>query len=101
MRLYASTNGVAIEQGLWGDTFCIRWISNWLNISVVVWSLKNTERNFLFNKDANTNPYCILYHDTNSDCGHYEPLLCKRQPAMNIEKSNDYLSLICKDLQNY
>jgi hypothetical protein len=84
-----------------GDTFCIQWIANWLNISIVIWSLNNNARYFLFNKDANANPYCILFHDTSFDCGHYEPFIYKKLPAMNIERYNDYLSHVCKDIQNY
>ena len=42
-----------------------------------------------------------MFHDTNSNCGHYESLLHKNLPAMNIERSNDYLSLVCKDVENY
>ena len=42
-----------------------------------------------------------MYHDTNFDCGHCEPFLYKKQLAMNIERSNDYLSPVFKDLQNY
>jgi hypothetical protein len=67
---------------------------------MVVWSLKNKARYFLFKKDANTNPYCILFQDTNSNCGHYEPLLYKKIPTMNTERYNDYLSLVCKDIEN-
>ena len=78
MQISAYTSATGIEQGLWGDTFCIRWIANWLNILVVGWLLKNKSRYFLFNKDTNTSPYCILFHDTNSDCKHYESLLYKK-----------------------
>ena len=39
MRLSTSPTLPAHERGLWGDTFCIRWLSNWLNISVGIWSL--------------------------------------------------------------
>ena len=34
MRLFASPIQPAHERGLWGDTFCIWWLSNSLNISV-------------------------------------------------------------------
>jgi hypothetical protein len=51
------------ERGLWEDTFCIWWLSNWLNISVGIWSLKRETRYILFNKSASDNPYCIIFHD--------------------------------------
>ena len=42
-----------------------------------------------------------MFHDTNIDYGQYEPFLCKKLPAMNIDISNDYLLPVCKDIQNY
>jgi hypothetical protein len=75
MRLSASPILPARERGLWGDTFCIQWLSNWLNISIGIWSLTRKTRYILFNKTACNNPYCILFHDANVVSGHYEPLL--------------------------
>jgi hypothetical protein len=72
------------ERGLWGDTFCIRWLYNWLNISIGIWSLTRKTRYLLFNKNASNNPYCILFHDDNVVSGHYEPLLYKKNSICNI-----------------
>jgi hypothetical protein len=49
MCMFASSNLNDNERGLWGDTFCIRW----LNKSIVVWSLMRKTNYFHFNKDAN------------------------------------------------
>jgi hypothetical protein len=75
MRLSASLVLSAHDRGLWGDTFCIRWLSNWLNISIGIWSFTRKTRYLLFNKTASDNPYCILFHDANALSGHYEPLM--------------------------
>ena len=76
-KMWLSTSPIlpAHERGIWGDTFCIRWLSNWMNISVGIWSLTRKTRYLLFNKIASNNPYCILFHDANFVSGHYEPLL--------------------------
>ena len=89
------------EQGLWGGSLCIQWLPNWLNILVAIWSLKNKSRCYLVNEDANPNPYFILFHDINIDCGHYEPLLYKISSMLNLDQCNHYLSQFCKYLQNY
>jgi hypothetical protein len=99
MRLSASPNLNINNRGLWGDTFCIRWLAKWLNIPVAVWSLTRKTRYLYFNKDANIDPYCILFHDANPVCGHYEPLLYKKLSACNFEEANNYLSQICKNLE--
>jgi hypothetical protein len=78
MWLFASPILLAHERGLWGDTFCIRWLSNWLNISIGIWSLTRKTRYLLFNKTTSNNPYCILFHDDNVVSGHYEPLLYRK-----------------------
>ena len=36
MRYSASTNIKESERGLWGDTFCIRWLAKWLDISIAL-----------------------------------------------------------------
>jgi hypothetical protein len=100
MRLSASPVLPAHERGLWGDTFCIRWLSNWLNISVGIWSLTRKTRYLLFNKTASDNPYCILFHDANVVSGHYEPLLYRKMSICNVEGPHIYLSVICKDLES-
>jgi hypothetical protein len=40
------------------------------------WSLVTNKENkiFLFNKNANTDMYCILFHDANPLSGHYETI---------------------------
>jgi hypothetical protein len=100
MRLSASPVLPAHERGLWGDTFCIRWLSNWLNISVGIWSLTRKTRYLLFNKTTSDNPYCILFHDANVVSGHYEPLLYRKMSICNVEGAHIYLSLIFKDLES-
>jgi hypothetical protein len=100
IRLFASPVLPAHERGLWGDTFCIRWLSNWLNISVGIWSLTRKTRYLLFNKTTSDNPYCILFHDANALSGHYEPLLYRKMSICNIEGPHIYVSVICKDLQS-
>jgi hypothetical protein len=78
MRLSASATLPSHERGLWGGTFCIRWLDKWLNISIGIWSLTRKRRYLLFNKTASTNLYCIFFHDVNPLSGHYEPLLYKK-----------------------
>jgi hypothetical protein len=75
--LSASSNVNENERGLWGDTFCIRWLEKWLNISIAVWSLMRKTKYFHFNINANADPYCILFHDANPVSGHYEPFFTK------------------------
>jgi hypothetical protein len=75
MRLFASPILPTHERGIWGDTFFIWWLSNWLNISIEIWSLTRKTIYLLFNKIASNNPYCIVFHDANVVSGHYEPLL--------------------------
>ena len=99
MRLIASLNVNGNERGIWGDTFCIWWLVKWLKISIVVWSLTRKTRYLYFNKDSNIDPYCILFHDANPVCVHYEPLLYKKLSACNFEETNNYLSQICKNLE--
>ena len=36
MHYSASTNIKESAQGLWGDTFCIRWLAKWLDISIAL-----------------------------------------------------------------
>jgi hypothetical protein len=100
MRLSASPVLPAHERGLWGDTFCIWWLSNWLNILVGIWSLTRKTRYLLFNKTASNNPYCMLFHHSNALIGHYEPLLYRKMSICNIEDPCIHLSVICKDLQS-
>jgi hypothetical protein len=100
MRLSASPILPAHQRGLWGDTFCIRWLPNWLNISVGIWSLTIKTRYLLLNKTTSDNPYCILFHDVDALSGHYEPLLYRKMSICNIEGPRIYLFVISKDLQS-
>lgn len=54
MRCSTSTNIKEYDRGLWHDTFCIRWLAKWLDISIEVWSLKRKTRYFLFNQHDNS-----------------------------------------------
>ena len=64
MRFPASNSNFESERGLWGDTFCIRWLSKWLNILIGLWSLTMKTRYLFFNHDLDTIPLNILFHDT-------------------------------------
>jgi hypothetical protein len=77
MWLSASSNVNENERGLWGDTFFIRWLEKWLNISIVVWSLTRKTKYFHFNRNANADPNCILFHDANPISGHYNHCFTK------------------------
>jgi hypothetical protein len=61
---------LAHERGLWGDTFCIRWLSKCMNISIGIRALIRKTRYLLFNKIASRDPYCILFHDAIPVSGH-------------------------------
>ena len=55
----------------------------------------------LFNRNANTDPYCILFHDSNAISGHYEPLLYKNLGKYNFKASNTYFLAMCKYLEDH
>jgi hypothetical protein len=101
-KMWLSTSPIrpTHERGIWGDTFFIWWLSNWLNISNGIWSLTRKTRYLLFKKTASDNPYCIVFHDPNVVSGHYEPLLYRKMSICNVEGAHIYLSLICKDLES-
>jgi len=101
MRYSASTNIKESDRGLWGDTFCIRWLAKWIDISIAVWSLTRKTRYLLFNQHENAIPYCILFHDANPVSGHYEPLVYQKFPICICNESNIYLSPICKDIESH
>ena len=101
MHCSASTNIKESDRGLWGDTFCIRWLAKWLDISIAVWSLTRKMRYLLFNQHENAIPYCILFHDANPVSGHYEPLVYQKFPICICNQSNIYLSPICKDIESH
>jgi hypothetical protein len=94
IRLSASPVLPTHQRGLWGDTFCIQWLSNSLNISVGIWSLTRKARYLLFNKTASENPYCILFNDVDALNCHYEPLLYRKMSICNIEGPRIYLFVI-------
>jgi hypothetical protein len=100
MWLSASAILPTHERGIWGDTFCIRWIFKWINISIGIWSLKKKIRYLLFKKTASSDPYFIFLHDANHVSGHYEPLMYGKLSICNIGGPHIYLSLICKDLES-
>lgn len=101
MRYSASTNIKESDRGLWGDTFCIRWLAKWLDISIAVWSLTRKTRYLLFNQHENAIPYCVLFHAANPVSGHYEPLVYQKFPICICNQSNIYLSPICKDIESH
>ena len=66
------------ERGLWGHTFCIQWLSKWLNIPIGMWSLTKKTRYLLFNRTTSNDPYCMLFHDANPVSGYYESLVYRK-----------------------
>jgi hypothetical protein len=56
MRLSVSATLSPHERGLWGDTFCIRWLAKWMNISIGIWSLTRKRIYLLFNKTKYRDP---------------------------------------------
>ena len=77
MSKSASTTLPLEQRGLWGDIFCIHWLSKWLNIRIRVWSITQMKPYLDFNSSLNNNIYDILFHDNNPLAGHFEPILCK------------------------
>lgn len=63
------------ELGLWGDIFCIQWLSKWLNIGICVWSSTMGKKYLHFNEFLTSKPYSLLFHDVNPVSGHFEPLI--------------------------
>ena len=60
---------------LWGDPFCIKWFSICLSILVNVCLYTNGKCYISFNLEIDQYQYNILFHNQNSICGHFEPLL--------------------------
>ena len=79
-RINFSTNPTIgnSEIELWGDVFCIYWLSKWLNIQVCVWSLTRGKKYLHFNRTSHVESYSLLFHDNNPLCGHFEPLVCSK-----------------------
>jgi hypothetical protein len=61
-KMWLSTSATlhAYQRGLWGDTFCIRWFSKWLNISIGIWLLTRKTSYLLFNIIASCSMMPIL-----------------------------------------
>lgn len=75
MRLFAKPCTPPTEVGLWGDIFCIHWLSNWLKIQICVWSTTVGKKYLHYNKSLQSERYYLLFHDANPRSGHFEPLL--------------------------
>ena len=80
-RMHLSTTSTTScnEVGLWGDIFCIKWLSKWLNIQVSVWSSTRKSKYLHFNNASDRHAYSILFHDQDPLHGHFEPLIHKHQ----------------------
>ena len=83
MRLSTSTilHG---QHGLWGDTFCIRWVSKWLKIAIAIWSTTTKQKYLHFNNNITKHTYSILFHDKNPIGGHYKPIISKKYTYLTI-----------------
>lgn len=68
MRLSAVPRLDSKEYGLWGDLFCIKWLSKWLNVQICVWSSTTKSKYLHFNEESQGNTYSILFHDENPIC---------------------------------
>ena len=64
--------------GLWGDIFCIKWFSKWLNVPIAIWSLTRETKYLHFNSKQTGYCYNLLFHDHTPASGHFEPLLSYR-----------------------
>ena len=82
MSISASSNLPIETRGLWGDIFCIHWVSNWLIVPIRVWSKTQAWCYLHFNSTIGTNTFDILFHDENPINGHFEPLLHKENNNM-------------------
>jgi hypothetical protein len=70
MQLSTSTNQPKNERGIWGGAFFLRCLANKINISIKVSSLTRKRRYLLFNRNACTYIYCILFHSSNPITNH-------------------------------
>ena len=93
MSKSASTHIPLESRGLWGDIFCIHWLSNWLKIPIRVWSKTNMKIYLHFNSTIARNSIDILFHDEDPLNGHFEPLLYigGYDPAANINTENSVM----------
>ena len=88
MSIYASDTSIPPAIGLWGDVFCIKWFSKWLDVSVSVWSFTKQTKYLHFNKGTSEYEYHILFHDQNPSCGHFEPLLSYQLTNTSFKSDN-------------
>ena len=74
--------------GLWGDIFCIKWFSKWLNVPIAIWSLTRETKYLHFNSKQTGYCYNILFHDHTPASGHFEPLLSYRSMQRKTQESH-------------
>ena len=82
MARYASNNIPLGSRGLWGDIFCIHWLSNWLKIPIRFWSKTKIRIYLHFNSSVAKNTHDILFHDKDPLNGHLKPLV-RRHSTMD------------------
>ena len=91
------------ERGLWGNIFCMHWMSNWLKIPIWIWSSTQMKSCIHFNSNIDTKIYDILFHDEHPLDGNFEPLLNESQlisSIFDIEKPNNALLQMDKKTKN-
>lgn len=93
MRLSATEINGNGETGLWGDTFCLKWLALWLNIPICIWSTTHKVMYLHFNKDACNPTISILFHDTNARVGHYEPVFSRLNTYNFIQTIQTHLPI--------
>ena len=90
MQLSASPTRGNSEIGLWGDVFCIHWLSKWLNIQECVWSLTRGKKYLHFNSTSHAESYSLLFHDNNPLYGHFEPLVSSKFSFTNDQLQQQF-----------
>ena len=100
MRLSAIEVNILGESGLWGDTFCIHWLSLWLNIPICIWSLTHKRSYLHFYKNASHSTISILFHDVNPLDGHYEPRFSKVTAYNIMQTIQEKLPILHCDIKN-
>lgn len=94
MRLSATETNSLGESGLWGDTFCIHWLSLWLDTPICIWSLTRKKPYLYFNKDVPHPTISILFHDINPLAGHYEPIFSRVSIYNRIQTMEQQMLLL-------
>lgn len=96
MARYTSNNIPLGSRGLWGDIFCIHWLSSWLKIPIRSWSKTKMRIYLHFNSSLMANTLDILFHDEDPLNGHFEPLVhrqltigCTFQQQTNVSYEQD------------